>query len=205
MGKRELSGRKTWQDYSGESAGLAERTFLSTFQTHFEGTDFRIRAKPREFSNIYKDILLHEDTLSQIFCPDRDYTHGIIPDYAIDNVKTNKTLYVEVKRQDGWVEGKAMSAGRGNAHERGCKLFTPGLQKIMRAKSNLGPEVLPFWIVYQGDITRDPKRNREIHCWFEGVEQHFFMWRDATKPEPLIFHFEKHLVKLMTTPDVQPV
>jgi type II restriction enzyme MunI len=55
--------------------------------------------------------------------------HGIIPDFAIDNLKTKKPLYVEVKRQDGWVEGKEKSAGRGNAHERSCKFFTPGLLK----------------------------------------------------------------------------
>ena len=24
------------------------------------------------------------------------------------------------------------------------------------------PSILPFWVVLEGDITRDPKRNREI-------------------------------------------
>jgi len=44
----------------------------------------------------------------------KKWKHGIVPDYAIDNIKTKKTLYIEVKRQDGWVEGKSRSAGRGN-------------------------------------------------------------------------------------------
>lgn len=200
MGKGELSKRSVWQDYCGENAGVAEKNFFKLFQDEFNGTDFRIRPKPREFSNIYTKILLADHILDEIYNPGTTYTHGIIPDYAIDNIRTDKHLYVEVKRQDGWVEGKQMSAGRGNAHERGCKLFTPGLLKILRAAGHLGPDVLPFWIVYQGDIARDPKRNREIHCWFDGAEQNFFMWRNPINGNPLIDHFNKYFRDLMSDP-----
>lgn len=200
MGKRELSGRTNWQDYSGENAGVAEKNFFALFQEEFKGTDFQIRPRPREFCNIYTGVVLARHILSQIYNPGTTYTHGIIPDYAIDNVRTDKHLYVEVKRQDGWVEGKKMTAGRGNAHERGCKLFTPGLLRIMRASGHLGPDVLPFWIVYQGDIARDPKRNREIHCWFEGVEQNYFMWRDSTRGKPVLEHFDRYFRRLMSKP-----
>jgi hypothetical protein len=200
MGKRELSARKTWQDYSGENAGAAEKGFFAFFQKEFQNTDFQIRPKPREFTNIYNEVVLPDAVMGEIYNPGREYKHGIIPDYAIDNAKTNKHLFVEVKRQDGWVEGKEMSAGRGNAHERGCKLFTPGLLKIMRAKGNLGPDLLPFWIVYQGDIARDPKRNREIYCWFDGVEQNFFMWRDSSDSGQLIAHFNKYFREQMMAP-----
>ncbi|WP_418903389.1 MunI family type II restriction endonuclease [[Ruminococcus] torques] len=59
--------------------------------------------------------------------------------------------------------GKKPSAGRGNAHERMCKLFTPGLIKAYRQIGGItDPDILPFWVVLEGDITRDPKRNREI-------------------------------------------
>jgi hypothetical protein len=85
-----------------------------------------------------------------------------------------KTIYVEVKRQDGWVKGKPRSAGRGNAHERSCKFFAPGLQKIMKEKGNLGDNVLPFWTVFQGDITRDPCRVREITLWYDNYKAHYF-------------------------------
>lgn len=197
MGKQELSGRDTWQDYSGENAGHAEKSFFTVLTQAFNGTDLRIREKPREFKNIYNAIELPEAVLKQIFNPPRDYTHGIIPDYAIDNVRLDKHLYVEVKRQDGWVEGKEMSAGRGNAHERSCKLFTPGLLKVMRSYGHLGDDVLPFWVVFQGDIARDPKRNREIHCWYQGVEQHFFMWTDSTNADPLLYHFNTYLRPLL--------
>jgi len=151
MGKKELSGRATWQDYSGQNAGVAEKSFLAVMQKAFKGTDFRVREKPREFNNIYREIDLHPSVLKQIYTPPHgNYTHGIIPDYAIDNVKTDEHLYVEVKRQDGWVKGKEMSAGRGNAHERSCKLFTPGLLKILRNTGHLGHDVLPFWVFTRG-------------------------------------------------------
>ena len=201
MGKEELSGRDIWQDYSGESAANAEAAFLTAFTNAFQGTDFRIRSKPREFKNIYRNWKLSDEILKQIYQPEnQDYTHGIVPDYAIDHLGTDKHLYVEVKRQDGWVEGKEKSAGRGNAHERSNKLFTPGLIKILRAAGHLGDDVLPFWVVFQGDITRDPNRNREIHCWYSGIEHHFFMWRDPPNSTDLLAHFNKHYRGLMEKP-----
>jgi len=182
--------RKKWQDYSGRNAGIAESDFYQTFKILFENTEFRIRPKPREFSTIYVDVELGEDVVSEIFTPYEPITrHGVFPDYAIDNTETRKTIYVEVKRQDGWVEGGKRSDGRGNAHERSCKFFTPGLLRILRQKGNLGNDVLPFWTVFQGDITRDPCRVREITCWYAEYGAHFFLWRDIRNSEPLIEHF----------------
>lgn len=104
--------------------------------------------------------------LSQIFNPDIDLENtlwGVSPDFAIENTETRKILFGEIKRQDGWVEGKDPSAGRGNAHERLCKLFTPGLLNVYRKIVGIDTEdILPFWVVFEGDITRDPKRVREI-------------------------------------------
>jgi len=198
MGKEELSGREIWQDVSGEKAGIAEWSFYQVFLQHFEGSDFRIRSRPREFSNIYFGITLAREVLAQIYTPDvTEWRHGVIPDYAIDNTRTEKTLYVEVKSQDGWVEGKSRSAGRGNAHERSCKFFTPGLLKILREHGRLGDDVLPFWVVFQGDITRDPCRVREITCWYDIHDAHFFMWRNQKDAEPLINHFESKLKHLL--------
>ena len=135
--------------------------------------------------------------LAGIYNPDKLWIHGVHPDFAIDNTKSKKTLYVEVKRQDGWVEGKHPSAGRGNAHERSCKFFTPGLLKILRKQSKLGDNVLPFWIVFQGDIARDPKRVREITCWFAEYSAHFFMWSNSTSDKLLIKHFNSKLKHLL--------
>ena len=198
MGTRALRSRKNWQSVSGDKAGVAEQNFKTIFTKEFLDSDFRIREKPREFADIYSKIELHESVQAEIYNPEGEtWKHGLIPDYAIDNTRTGKTLYVEVKRQDGWVEGKPRNAGRGNAHERLSKFFTPGLLKILRKGGKLGDEVLPFWVVFQGDITRDPKRVREVTCWFENESAHFFMWRDSTCGKPLVNHFNQYLKHLL--------
>ncbi len=137
--------------------------------------------------------------LSEIYTPNEPIVrHGVFPDYAIDNLETKKKIYVEVKRQDGWVEETNRSAGRGNAHERSCKFFTPGLQKILRKKANLSKDVLPFWTVFQGDITRDPCRVREITLWYDKYTAHYFFWRNSKDANPLIEHFIKKIKPLLS-------
>jgi len=197
MATNELRKRANWQTLSGAKAVGAEVSFYDAFTEAFKGTDFRIRSKPTDFKNIYEKVQLPPALLAQTYKPDREYSHGVAPDYAIDHLKTGKTLYVEVKRQDGWVEGKPPSAGRGNAHERSCKFFTPGLKKVLQNSGKLGDDVLPFWVVYLGDIARDPKRTREITLWYDGVEDHYFMWADTSNPDPLIVHFEERLMPLL--------
>ncbi|MBI2608088.1 MAG: MunI family type II restriction endonuclease [Deltaproteobacteria bacterium] len=198
MGTNELRKRKIWQDSSGRKAGVAEKKFYEILSKEFKGSNFRVRSKPKEFKNIYSKIKLSDEVLANIYNPDETWIHGVIPDFAIDNLKTNKTLYVEVKRQDGWVEGKPRKAGRGNAHERSCKFFTPGLLKILREHGKLGNDVLPFWIVFQGDIARDPKRVREIHCWYTGYSANFFLWSNSADHKSLVNHFNKKLKNLLT-------
>jgi hypothetical protein len=198
MGTNELRGRDTWQDYSGEKAGIAEKSFYDVFTKEFAGTDFVVRAKPQEFRDIYVKVKLSAEELAEIHVPKIEISkHGIAPDYSIGNRKTNKTLYVEVKRQDGWVEGKLRSAGRGNAHERSNKFFTPGLLKLLRQQGKLGENVLPFWTVFQGDITRDPCRVREIKLWYGDYAAHYFMWRDSKDGKALVNHFNQNLRHLL--------
>ena len=193
MATNHLRKRANWQTVGGAKAAGAELDFQQVFEEAFKGTNFRIRSKPSDFKKIYEKVQLPPLLLAQTYKPDREYSHGVAPDYAIDNVETGKTLYVEVKRQDGWVEGKNPSAGRGNAHERSCKFFTPGLKKVLQNKGKLGDDVLPFWVVFLGDIARDPKRTREVTLWYEGVEDHYFMWADTKNPDPLITHFDERL------------
>jgi len=198
MGTKALRKRFKWQDVSGGKAGIAEDNFYRVFLRHFKGSDFRVRKGPKEFNNIYFNVELDKKVLAEIYTPDiKKWRHGIKPDYAIDNIKTKKTLYIEVKRQDGWVEGKPRSAGRGNAHERSCKYFTPGLLRLLRRQGKLGNNVLPFWVVFQGDITRDPCRVREITLWYAEHSSHFFFWRNLSDSKSLISHFEDELKHLL--------
>lgn len=197
MGKKELKKRGKWQDASGAKAETAEKSFYEAFLKEFKDTSLRVRPRPKELKDIYSGIKLSKKVLANIYNPDKSWTHGVFPDFAIDNIKTKRTLYVEVKRQDGWVEGMPPSAGRGNAHERSCKFFAPGLLKILRQHGNLDNDALPFWLVFQGDIARDPKRVREITCWYAEYSAHFFMWSDSADSKALIDHFNKKLKRLL--------
>lgn len=197
MGTNDLRLRDAWQTDSGGRAGVAEKKFYEVFSKELEGTDFCIRKRPNEFRDIYSQIKLNKKVIQDIYNPGQEWVHGLFPDFAIDNIKTGKTLYVEVKRQDGWVEGKPRRAGRGNAHERSCKFFTPGLLKILREQGKMGDSVLPFWVVFQGDIARDPKRVREITCWYGDQDAHFFMWSNNTSEELLVKHFNNRLKPLL--------
>lgn len=175
MGSFDNRFRRKWQDYGGSKATVAEHSFMEVFSRIFEGTEYEVVSKPMDFENLYVNVPLSPEELEVIYMPDMKITkHGIQPDGAIRNKNTGKTIYVEIKRQDGWVEGKPRSAGRGNAHERLCKYFTPGLLNKLRESGRIEAPNLPFWIIFQGDITRDPCRVREITYWFADYKANFF-------------------------------
>lgn len=197
MSKKELAGRNNWQTESGSKASNAEKNLYEAFKKHLKGTVYILYEKPTHLKNLYTQVQLPSSVISQIYNPPiniADTTWGVSPDFAIENTQTGKILFGEIKRQDGWVEGKDPSAGRGNAHERLCKLFTPGLLKAYRKIGNIqSSEILPFWVVFVGDITRDPKRNREVAFWFDKYDKNFFMWRPAMTDKDLTDHFDKYL------------
>ena len=195
MGHKALSGRENWETESGKKALNSEQNLIKAFEKHFENTDYEIIDHPTQLKNLYSQVQLSPDEIEQIYNPDIDISKkewGVSPDFAIKNKKSGKILFGEIKRQDGWVEGKDPSAGRGNAHERLCKLFTPGLLKTYKVISHIDePFFLPFWVVFQGDITRDPKRVREITYWFDGYKGNYFFWRPNMTDIDLIEFLEK--------------
>jgi hypothetical protein len=198
MSSKHNKNRKLWQPENGVNASNAENNFIEVLENYFQGTNYRVRKSPKDFNKIYINIPLTENVLSEIYTPEiKITTHGIRPDFAIDNLVTKKTIYGDSKRQDGWVEGKTSRDGRGNAHERMCKYFTPGIQKKLQEKGNISKNYLPFWIVLQGDITRDPKRVREITCWFDGNDDNYFFWRNSTNEGSLISHFENSIKHML--------
>ena len=198
MGSEANRLRRKWQTYGGKNATKAEHSFFGVFKELFQGTDYEIISQPKDFENIYVSVPLKKEELKAIYVPLKPITkHGIKPDCLIRNKISGKTIYVEIKRQDGWVEGKDRAAGRGNAHERLCKYFTPGLLKLLRKKSKIKLPNLPFWIVFQGDITRDICRVREIRFWFDGNEKNVFFWRDTKNSKQLVEHFLNEIVPLL--------
>jgi hypothetical protein len=200
MARKDLQKRANWQRAGGDKAALAEQDFYNVFETCFKGSPYEIVNKPKDMGAIYNQVELPKATLAKIFNPKPPskgtFSWGIAPDYAIRNNQTKKTLYIEIKRQDGWVEGGKPADGRGNAHERSCKFFTPGLLQVMRTVGGI-KKGYPFWVVLQGNITRDPRRTREIYCWYKGAENHFYMWRPNEGAKEIIAFFNKNLKPLL--------
>ncbi|HGA1389949.1 TPA: MunI family type II restriction endonuclease [Streptococcus agalactiae] len=206
MATNELRKRANWQTVSGAAALDAESKFHLALQSALDEVypnKFLVDRHPKEFGDIYSKYGLPQEVLEEIYNIDvteikrngkPKYSWGISMDFAIRNLENGKILFGEIKRQDGWVEGTKSSAGRGNAHERSTKYFTPGLSRAIRQLSNLSEEILPFWIVYIGDITRDPKRNREIAFWFQEYTKNYFMWRDTDNVASLLDFFENNLL-----------
>lgn len=207
MAGNALRKRDNWQTQSGPGglAGKAEKNLIDALTKHLDLDIYEINDHPTNLKHLYEDVELSPETLAEIFNPSENAMRnakrkgwGVSPDFSIRNKISGKILFGEIKRQDGWVEGKKPSAGRGNVHERMCKLFTPGLMKKYREVSGIDNiEILPFWIVLEGDITRDPKRNREIAFWFDKYDKNYFMWRPQMSDLDLVEHFNKYLKKYL--------
>lgn len=191
--------RKKWQDYCSKNSITAEQDFYNVFKVVLEGTEYEIKRKPQDFNSIYLDVELDKKELSEIYNPkEKIKRHGFIPDFVIINNNTGKSIYIEVKRQDGWIEGKTRYAGRGNAHERLCKYFVPSILSLLRNKTKIKEkEFLPFLAIFLGDITRDPCRVKEINFWFNGFKHNYFFWRNSANAEELIKHFENYIVPML--------
>ena len=206
MATNELRKRANWQTISGAKALKTEELFQTSLQSALDAVypgQFEVDRHPKEFSDIYSTYPLTQDVLDKIYNVDVSerrangrpkYEWGISMDFAIRNKFNGKILFGEIKRQDGWVETTDMRAGRGNAHERSCKYFAPGLMRIIRKTGGLSEEILPFWLVIVGDITRDPRRNREIAYWFQEYTKNYYMWRDTDDVGDMLDFFENNLL-----------
>ena len=211
MATQELRKRANWQTISGAKALDTEKLFQESLQSALNSVfpgRFLVDRHPREFGDIYSTYPLPQEVLSKIYNVDiherkangkPKYEWGISMDFAIRNLQNGKVLFGEIKRQDGWTETTNMQAGRGNAHERSCKYFTPGLMRILRETSGLSEEILPFWLVIVGDITRDPRRNREIAYWFQEYTKNYYMWRDTRDVGDMLDFFENNLLPYLLT------
>lgn len=98
--------------------GTAEKNLYKVFEKAFKDTVYKISYHPKDLKHLYEDVALPADVLEQIFCPDEKAMKnakrrgwGVSPDFSITNTLTGKILFGEIKRQDGWVEGKNQAPG----------------------------------------------------------------------------------------------
>ena len=115
MSSFELRKRANWQAISGAMALKAEEIFIVSFQTALDFAypkTFRVERYPRDFEDIYSTYPLPNSILNEIFNVNVNelssngklkYHWGIRMDFAIRNLRSDKVLFGEIKRQDGWV------------------------------------------------------------------------------------------------------
>jgi hypothetical protein len=71
--------------------------------------------------------------------------------------------------------------------------------KVGSWELGVGSWELGVGTVFQGNITRDPCRVKEITCWYGEEKGHFFLWRDSSDPIALFDHFEKYLAPILAS------
>lgn len=198
MASKNLRLRDNWQTDSGKLAKRAEYDLTDLLKAVLPEDKYIVDEQIMDFKHVYSDVQLPKDKLKKIYNPGDDVINssnwGWVPDNSIENKKTGKKIFIELKMQDGWVEGKPQSAGRGNAHERSLKHFAPGIMKMERKASGIDDkDFLPFLIIFCGDITRDPRRNREIYFWFDKYQDNYFMWKHDNDNTVDLKEFSKYL------------
>ena len=148
-----LSERAVWQDRAAHAGSHLERVVRQVLSECL-GLDpeIHISEKPRDFARVYQD------------------RWGAIPDLRVRNEGTGKSIWIEIKQQNA----------AGNAHERACKYFTPGL---LRIAEDIGNVSRPFFFIFAGGMVDDlPKAEKylaELSTWFDapGWENRLLMWR----------------------------
>ena len=173
MAREHLESRDNWQQEGNFRGNEAEKAFQAAIVSHLDRS-YRTTFEPKDLSGIYG----HHET---------GRPHGVIPDYLIRNVETGRAVFVEIKRQ----------RAAGNAHERACKYFTPGILASARQIANQPEDTIPFWWVFTNGIATDARYRREIMHWFRGVEAHLLLWEDINDPAVVTHHFDTHIRPLL--------
>jgi len=106
---------------------------------------------------------------------------GVRFDTTIKNNTTGKIALIEIKRQ-----GKD-----GNAHERLCRNYMIGLQKVLSAYCGYDNPV--FTICCNG-LAKDQHKKQEIPLWFQGMDDRLFLWKGQDYVSELIDYIENTII-----------
>lgn len=169
-----LSLRENWQSEAGARGHAAEGNFNRIMAEIFQADGF-------EHYNLHAKPSIPGPTYGI------NKRLRIKPDAAIENTETGRTVFVEVKRQ----------RARGNAHERACKFFAPGLITAGRQHGNIRKNHLPFFWVFTNGLADSEKYRSEIAFWFSSpeAENHFLLWehQNANNKVALLDFFQNNI------------
>lgn len=175
MAREHLMARANWQAFAGARGRKAEELFENIMTEYLSDTNIETTSKPKDLRGIYGT---HQAS---------GRPHGIIPEYGFHNLDNDKRVYVEVKRQKA----------EGNAHERACKYWMPGIVASIQDVANQPKTLVPVWFVFTNGITTDSKYVQEISHWFKGHEANFILWEDMLDRDALVDHFEAHIMPML--------
>lgn len=167
------------------------RTFLSLRENWQADAGRRGRDSEVNFGNVITEICAADgfqhykphpnpNQLSKLYGPQKQW--GVKPDFAVENTNTGRIVFVEVKRQHA----------EGNAHERACKFFAPGLVAAAREIGNIRLEHYPYFWVFTNGMTESERYRAIISFWFSasGAENHLLLW-DKSPVQLLDFFQDK--------------
>jgi len=150
MSRKHLANREKWQDKAALGGLGREETAKKTLGAYLlNHPTYLVEERPKHLLHIYGG------------------RWGIQPDFSIENKETGKIAFFETKRQ----------GAKGNAHERVCKYFAPGLQEVC---AEIAGFEFPFFAIFMNGLTSDPKKRTEITMWFDadGYRDRCLFWKD---------------------------
>jgi hypothetical protein len=148
--REHLAQRDNWQKYANVGGSGREETANKILVTYLTGNvNYVVTEKPKHLAHIYGQ------------------KWGIVPDLSIEYKPTGRIAFFESKRQ----------GSGGNAHERVCKYFAPG---ILDRSVPIAGFLNPFFFIFMNGLTHDPKKRAEIIAWFDrdGFRDRYILWQD---------------------------
>jgi len=148
MNSAKLSARRR-QPGHDMTFRFAEQNFIVVAERVLDMKTYKVVDHPTDLSHIFKD---EEGTL------------GVIPEASIENLRTGRKFYIEVKKQ-GPV---------GNAEERAFKHHTTQFYKLL--KKEFGYNFHPFVTVCCENLATDRRYTLKAKYLFE--PDNYFLWKD---------------------------
>lgn len=149
MARKHLKKRKR-QPGHDTSYRKSESKFSRAAKASLDGHKYRIVDKP-------KDLL-------QLFTDGNPRPLGLRPELSIENIKTGRKLFIEVKKQ----------GPKGNADERAMKHHTKKFYDLMFRKYHY--KYHPFVTVFCENLARDRRYTLKFGYLIE--PDNYFLWKD---------------------------
>lgn len=153
MARRHLQNRKK-QPGHDQSYRKSENDFSKAAKKALNKRRYRIVDKPKDLQHLFED--------------GEGRPLGLKPELLIENVKTGRKFFVEVKKQ----------GPNGNADERAMKHHTKHFYSVMKTRYRY--RYHPFIAIFCENLAKDRRYTLKIPYFIE--PDHYFLWKDYDYP-----------------------